>query len=149
VRPSLGTLLRQVYDEMEAAIASVYADRGLTGYRPRFSPAVRALAASEPMAIRDIARATGVTHSAASQTVTQMSRAGFVSLTPGPDARERLVRLTARARAALPLIEAEWQATERAVAELGIPVADVLDQVLRALRRKPFRDRIDSAWPDD
>src|SRR5262249_39135304 len=78
----LGTQLRHVLDLMEADIASVLADLGLADYRPRFSPAVRALAAAGPMSIRELARAIAVAHSAASQTVAEMNRRGFVTLVP-------------------------------------------------------------------
>ncbi|MFI7438629.1 MarR family winged helix-turn-helix transcriptional regulator [Nonomuraea indica] len=134
---------------MDAAIADLYTDLGLPDYRPRFSPVVRALAGQGPMAIRDLADAIGVTHSAASQTVHQMRRSGFVTLERGADARHRIVHLSERTRAALPAIEAEWDATARAVAaleaELPMPLTDVLAATVDALRRRPFRDRIAGA----
>ena len=110
----LGTLLRHVLEEMDADIASVLADLGTPGYRPRYSAIVRALVALGPVPIRDLARATAVTQSAASQTVTQMVSRGFVVLKPGEDARQRVVHLTAKTRALLPKIEAEWAATTSA-----------------------------------
>ena len=67
---------------MDADIATVLADLGTPGYRPRFSPVVRALVALGPVPIRDLASALGVTHSAASQTVAQMAGRGFVALQP-------------------------------------------------------------------
>ena len=105
------------------------------------------------MPIRDLARAVGVTHSAASQTVAQMARAGLVRLEPGTDARQRIVHLTEHARTLLPAITAEWSATVAAVAdletELSVPLGDLIAQALRALDRRPLRDRIDHnlAWP--
>ncbi|MFD0468547.1 MarR family winged helix-turn-helix transcriptional regulator [Nonomuraea thailandensis] len=99
---ALGTLMRHVHELMDGAVADIYAEHGLPDYRPRFSPVVRTLVAQGPLAIRDLARAIGVTHSAASQTVVQMRRSGFVTLEKGADARHRIVHLTGRARAALP-----------------------------------------------
>jgi DNA-binding MarR family transcriptional regulator len=145
----LGTLLRHLHEVMDGAIADHYAERGLPDYRPRYSPAVRALAAHGPMAIRDLAEAIGVTHSAASQTVALMRKGGWVTLEPGADGRQRIVHLTDRTRRALPVIEAEWAATERAVAaldaELPVPLGEVLRAALRALERKSFRQRIEEA----
>jgi DNA-binding MarR family transcriptional regulator len=142
----LGTQLRHVLDLMEADIASVLADLGLPDYRPRFSPIVRALVALGPMPIREIARAVSVTHSAASQTVAEMNRHGFVTLVPGRDARQRIVHLTERTRQALPLIQAEWDATAAAAsqldAELPFPLSELVPAIAAALQRKPFRQRM-------
>ncbi|MDQ7906186.1 MarR family transcriptional regulator [Phytohabitans sp. ZYX-F-186] len=145
-RDAVGTLMRHVLELLDGDVAAVYRDAGLPDYRPRFSPPIRALVAAGPMPIRDLAAAVGVTHSAASQTVAQMTRAGLVELAPGTDARQRIVTLTGRARSLLPAIEAEWAATSAAMreldAELPMPVADLLTAVLAALSRRPFRERI-------
>jgi DNA-binding MarR family transcriptional regulator len=142
----LGTRLRHVLDLLDGDVARFLTDIGLDGYRPRYSPVVRALLARGPLPIRDLAREMGVTHSAASQTVAQMHRAGLVELEPGADARQRIVSLTGKTRALLPKIEAEWVATEEAArrleAELPYPLRDLLDALLEALARKPFRERI-------
>ncbi|MGW0807221.1 MarR family winged helix-turn-helix transcriptional regulator [Nonomuraea sp. NPDC002799] len=143
----LGTLMRHVHELMDGDLAAVHAEFGLPpDYRPRFSPVVRALVERGPMAIRDLAGAIGVTHSAASQTVIQMRRCDLVALEKGADARHRIVHLTPRARTVLPAIEAEWAATEQAVreldAELPVPLAEVLRATLDALERRPFRERI-------
>jgi DNA-binding MarR family transcriptional regulator len=148
---SLGTLMRHVLEEMDGDIASVLADLGAAGYRPRFSPVVRALVALGPVPIRDLAKAIGVTHSAVSQTVAQMRTRGFVVLEPGEDARQRVVHLTAQARALLPKIEAEWSATASAAAELDaelpFPVAELVPAMAAALARRSFRERIvESSW---
>ena len=147
----LGTQLRHVLDLMEADISGVLADLGLPDYRPRFSPIVRALVALGPLPIRELARAVSVTHSAASQTVAEMNRRGFVMLIPGSDARQRVVHLTDRARQALPSIQAEWDATESAAgqldAELPFPLSELVPAIASALERKPFRQRMtESPW---
>jgi DNA-binding MarR family transcriptional regulator len=143
---ALGTLMRHVHELMDGAVAGIYAEHGLPDYRPRYSPVVRTLVARGPLAIRDLAKEIGVTHSAASQTVVQMRRSGFVTLEKGTDARHRIVHLTDRARAVLPLIEAEWAATERAVreldAELPVPLEQLMTATLQALERRNFRERI-------
>jgi DNA-binding MarR family transcriptional regulator len=147
----VGTLLRHLLEEMDGDIATVLSDLGMPGYRPRFSPVVRALGALGPVPIRDLAAAIGVTHSAASQTVAQMCSRGFVTIGPGADARQRVVHLTAKARALLPQIEAEWEATASAGAEmdteLPVPLAELVSALAAALARRPFRQRIiESAW---
>ena len=147
----LGTQLRHVLDLMDGDIATVLGDLGVTGYRPRFSPVVRALVALGPVPIRELATAISVTHSAASQTVAQMRSRGLVVLRPGEDARQRVVHLTPKARDLLPKIEAEWAATASAAAEmdaeLPFPLAELVPAIAAALRRRTFRRRItESQW---
>lgn len=150
----LGTQLRHVLDLMDTDITGVLADLGLPDYRPRFSPIVRALVALGPLPIRELARAVSVTHSAASQTVAEMNRRGFVTLVPGSDARQRVVHLTDRATQALPAIQAEWDATKAAAeqldAELPFPLSELVPAIASALARKSFRQRMtESAWAAD
>ncbi|WDV53172.1 MarR family transcriptional regulator [Streptomyces coeruleorubidus] len=147
---AVGTLLRHVLELLEGDVAKVYEEQGLTEYRPRFSPVVRALLAEGPLSVRDLASTVGVTHSAASQTAAQMARAGLVTHTPDPlDARRRLVGLTPKAHALLPRIEAEWEATVAAMAELdaelSMPLGELLREVAQAVGRRPFRERVAAA----
>ncbi|MFH8371217.1 MarR family winged helix-turn-helix transcriptional regulator [Streptomyces sp. NPDC018031] len=146
-RPELlGTRLRHLLELLEADVAAVYTDLGLAGFRPRFTPVIRVLAASGPAAIRDLAEATGVTHSAASQTVAELVRAGLVAVVPGQDARRRIVRLTPEAERLLPALAAEHTATTAAAiafeAELSFPLSRLVDEALDALHRRPMRERI-------
>lgn len=145
----LGTRMRHVLELLDGDVARVYADLGVPDYRPRYSPVVRALVALGPLSIRDLATAVGVTHSAVSQTAAQMARRGLLTLERGADARQRIARLTARARALLPLIEAEWAATDAAAAELEAELPAALTQVLQAAERavlsRPMRTRIADA----
>ncbi|GAA1674624.1 MarR family winged helix-turn-helix transcriptional regulator [Fodinicola feengrottensis] len=142
----LGTRLRRLLDQLDADVARAGVELGLVDYRPRFSPVVRALVADGPLSIRELAATVGVTHSAASQTVAQMERADLVTLRAGPDARQRIVRLTPKTRRMLPAIEAEWTATAAAMStldeELPYPLTGVVEAVFQALERRPFHDRI-------
>lgn len=130
-------------------VAKIYEERGLGWVRPRYVPVVRALVEHGPMAIRDLAKAVSVTHSAASQTVAQMAKDELIVFTPGEDARQRIVHLTDKARELLPLLDAEWDATEAAAAELeaelSFPLGELLDEVLRAVERRPMVQRIRDA----
>ncbi|SCG36779.1 MarR family winged helix-turn-helix transcriptional regulator [Micromonospora coxensis] len=145
----LGTRLRHLLELLDGDVAAVYADLGLPGFRPRYTPVVRALAAGGPRSIRELAELTGVTHSAASQTVAQMARDGLVTLAPGADARQRIVRLTARAESLLPVLDAEWAATATAArrfeAELSYPLSRLVDEALAALGRRSMRQRVTDA----
>ena len=142
----LGTRLRHLLDLLEGDVAHVYTDLGLPGFRPRYTPVIRLVHTGGPQSIRDLATTIGVTHSAVSQTVNQMRRDGLVTLEPGHDARQRIVHLTDHARAIIPTLDAEWQATTAAArdldADLPYPLTDLVDAALRALGEKPMRDRI-------
>ncbi|MEV4163498.1 MarR family transcriptional regulator [Nonomuraea dietziae] len=142
----LGTRLRLLLDLLDDGVTALYPSLGLEGFRPRFTPILRQLAAEGPASIRDLARAIGVTHSAASQTVAQMAKEELVTLSPGADARQRIVRLTSGAEALLPALDREWAATSAAAAELDAelpyPLSRLVDEALEALRRRPMRDRI-------
>jgi DNA-binding MarR family transcriptional regulator len=148
----LGTRLRHLLELLDGDVEAVYTDLGIQGFRPRFAPVVRVLAASGPCSIRDLARAIGVTHSAASQTVAQMARRELVTLAPGVDARERIVRLTPAAERLLLLLEAESAATTAAAVEfereLSFPLSRLVDEALDALRRRTMRERIAAAAPE-
>lgn len=138
-----------VLDRMDADVARVLADLGITDYRPNFSAVLRFVAENGEVTIRDVARGTGVTHSAMSQRVAQMRRRGLVDLVTGADGRERLIRLTDAARRLTPALDAEWDATAAAFdalnAELTASLSQVLDEMNVALERRSFRDRIADA----
>ncbi|WP_086826995.1 MarR family winged helix-turn-helix transcriptional regulator [Allokutzneria sp. NRRL B-24872] len=139
--------LRLVLAAMDDDIGRLYADRGIDGVRPRYVMPLIRLGHSGPMTIRALAEDLDVTHSAMSQTVSALRREGLVTSVPGADARTRQVRLTERAEELVPFLEAEWRATERAVAELEEELPYALSQAVRdieaALKKRSFRDRIE------
>ncbi len=99
-----------------------------------------------PMTIKRLAEECGVTHSAMSQSVTQMRAAGLVRSEPGADARSRLVHLTPAGRDVVPPLRAEWAATEAALAELedelAYPPSRVAEDLRQAIARRPFSERV-------
>ncbi|GAA1540856.1 MarR family winged helix-turn-helix transcriptional regulator [Kribbella lupini] len=144
---AIGTRLRHLLEQLDGDVAQLYRDLDLADYRPRFSPIVRTLVAQGPLSVRALADAVGVTHSAASQTVAQLTKAGFATQQPSPtDARQRVVHLTPRTEALLPLIEAEWKATTTAMTaldeELPVPLESYLAELQAALTRRPMHARI-------
>jgi DNA-binding MarR family transcriptional regulator len=144
--PSRWRPLHAVLGELDRGIADAYATLGIRGVRPRFSMALMFVDLAGPMTIRRLAEECGVSHSAMSQSVTEMRKAGLVESSPGPDARSRVVSLTARGREVVPVLRAEWDATEAAVAELEaeLPYAPsrLADDLAGAVRDRPFSDRV-------
>lgn len=142
---TLGTLLRHLIDLLDGGVEETYREAGLA-YRPRYTPVVRVLLKGGPSSIRAIADQGGMTHSAASQTVSHMSANGLLDISAGEDARERVVALSAAAEAMVPALKRHWAATETAVraleAEIGAPLADIARDAIDALERKPLSQRI-------
>ena len=139
---ALHALLRRLDDE----IGTVYTDRGIEGVRSRLVYPMIRLAHTGPLTIRELALSLGRTHSAMSQTVTAMRREGLVETEAGEDARTRRVALTEKARALVPLLEAEWRATEESVAEIDDELPHALSAVVveleRVLARRSLRERL-------
>lgn len=133
---------------MDEAIGRLYADRGVSQVRQRFVWPMLRLAHDGPMTIVELSRSLGLTHSAVSQTVSELRRAGLVSSEPATegDRRTRTVALTDEGRALVPLLEAEWRATEAAVRELDdelpYPLSRATDDLVAALGHRPFGDRL-------
>ncbi|WP_445401216.1 MarR family winged helix-turn-helix transcriptional regulator [Streptomyces sp. LE64] len=131
---------------MDAEIEKVYVEHGIQGVRPRFAYPLIRLAHTGPLTIRELAESLDRSHSAISQTVAAMRKEGLVTSEPGPDARTRRIDLTERGRSMVPFLEAEWRATHATVAELDreVPYAmtTVVEEVRRALERRPMRERI-------
>jgi DNA-binding MarR family transcriptional regulator len=145
--PGLGTLLRHLVDLLDGDVEAVYRDQGLD-CRSRFTPVIRHLESAGPSSIRQIALGSGLTHSAISQTVTEMLKKELVTSSPGRDARERIIAFTPAGEALLPRLhaiwEAIWDAADDLSEEIGQPLGQVLGRAIQAVGRRPFRDRIAS-----
>ena len=142
---TLGVLMRHLLDLLDGDVESAYRSAGLD-YRPRFTPVMRHLDAVGGSSIRSLSNSAGITHSAASQTVAEMVKKGLVVAETGEDGRERIIELTARGAALLPLLKVFWSATNSAADELseeiGSSLPEVLSKAIAALEANPFRERI-------
>jgi DNA-binding MarR family transcriptional regulator len=141
----LGTLLRHLVDLLDGDVEQVYREQGLD-CRSRFTPVIRHLESAGPSSIRQIASASGLTHSAISQTLNEMLKKGLVESRPGRDARERIISFTPAGEALLPNLHAVWKgiwaAADDLSEDIGQPLGDVLARAITAVDRRPFRDRI-------
>jgi DNA-binding MarR family transcriptional regulator len=145
--------LRLLQAAMDADIARIYAEAQIDGLKPSFVMELIRLHARGPMTITELAESVQRTHSAISQKVAAMRAAGLVRTTAGPDARSKKVVLTAKARRIIDRLQAEWRATEAAVAEIEAeipyPLSRVVTDIEEALQRKSFRDRIAEKLAED
>ena len=151
-QPGLGTQLRRLVNHLDSAVEEAYRQAGLD-YRARYTPIMRMLIEQGPCTLRTISNHIGISHSAVSQTVSQMASRQLVDVLSATDGRERLVSLSPRARALLPDLEHCWRATARAAAsidaELSFPLSTLLNEALQALERRSFSARLASATRSD
>lgn len=144
--PTLGTLLRHLVELLDGAVEARYVAAKLD-YRPRYTPVVRALLELESASIRVIAQHAGLTHSAASQTVALMTKAGLTRSHVGEDGRERVISLSPRTLAMVPELQRMWDSTNAAAreldSELTMPLSSLVQEAIRALEQRPFGERIE------
>lgn len=131
---------------IDTEIDRLYERLGHTEMRSRFAFPLLRIAHLGPLTIKELAHMSERTHSAMSQTVDAMKRAGLVQPRAGGDARTRLVELTEAGRKLVPLIKLEWQATEAAVAELDdtltASLSPLADELKHALDTLSIEDRM-------
>lgn len=143
--PTLGTLLRHLIELLDGDVQAAYTTAGLA-WRPRYTPILRGLMSLGPAPIKALALKIGISHSAVSQTVSQMSKDDLVELKPGADARERIVALTPKTQAMVPALQRQWAAVNAAAAaldaELSAPLSGVIQEAITALSQRPFGQRI-------
>ncbi|MEU8473180.1 MarR family transcriptional regulator [Streptomyces sp. NPDC029006] len=150
---SLWRPLRLLQASMDADIARIYSEQQIDGLKPSFVMELLRLHACGPMTIAELAESVQRTHSALSQKVAAMRRAGWVRTVVGDDARTRKVTLTDEARRIVGRLAAEWRATEAALAdleaEIPYPLSQVVTDIERALERKSLHDRIAEKLAED
>ena len=132
-------------DLLDGAVSRNYAAMGVN-YRPRYTPVLRALMASEPCTVGEIAVASGITQPAATQTVALMIKDKLIEVGSSDDGRQKLLWLTEHCRLLLPQLQDAWEATAQAAAglddELPAPLSKILAAAIKALARKSFDQRI-------
>ncbi|MEM7678857.1 MAG: helix-turn-helix domain-containing protein, partial [Myxococcota bacterium] len=132
----LGTQLRRLQELLDGELEKVYRMEH-PFYTPRYTPIMKALAAVEPLSIKQIAERSSVSHSAASQTVAKLQELGLVILDVHSDRRSRVVKLSAEGCRLLPWLRTRWQATTRAArrldGELTHPLSVILAEAIERL----------------
>ncbi len=143
--PGLGTLLRHLLELLDGDVEEIYRRQGLS-CRSRFTPVIRLLEREGPSSIRTIAVSSGLTHSAISQTVSEMLKQGLVISEPGEDARERIISFSPAGKALLPQLHALWRAigdgTREISEEIGVPLREVVSRAIQAATERPLRERV-------
>lgn len=142
---TLGTLLRALIGMLDRDVDAFYAERGIP-LRSRYTPVIKALLNRDSATIKQLASDVGLTHSALSQTITQMVKDGLVVATAGDDPRERRIRLSLEGMALLPQILECWRIFERATEtvsqDAGIELMAMAERAISALQERPFSERV-------
>jgi MarR family transcriptional regulator, organic hydroperoxide resistance regulator len=141
----LGTRLRCLLSLLDGDVQTTY-DALAQPFRSRFYPVTILLRESGPLSVNEIARLTGVTQPAVTQTVREMCKRGLLETSSGADRRARQVGLTEAGRRLAEELGSVWAAIARAAealeSELASPLGPLLDQAIAALRHEPFAARI-------
>ncbi|WP_235075744.1 MarR family winged helix-turn-helix transcriptional regulator [Asticcacaulis sp. AC460] len=144
----MGALVRHLIECLDGEVEKSYEAQGLA-WRPRYTPVLRALMELGPASIKTVALKIGISHSAVSQTVSQMTREGLVELRKGDDGRERILVLTAKTQVMVPELQRHWLAVNAAAdqldAELSAPLSSIVREALAALDARRFGERISAA----
>jgi DNA-binding MarR family transcriptional regulator len=150
---SLWRPLRVLLRRMDADIARIYEEVQLDGMKPSYVMELLRLDSLGPMTIAELAASVGRTHSAISQKVSAMRRAGLVRTSAGPDARSKRVLLTRKAERIVGRLAAEWRATEAAIAELEseipYPLSTAVADIEAALERRSLYERLKDKLAQD
>lgn len=149
MKQGLGTQMRHLVELLDGAVEQSYVEAGLA-YRPRYTPVMRALLASAPSSIGEIAAHAGITQPAATQTVALMIKEGLLVASVGKqDGRQKMISLSDAGRAMLPRLQQCWQATAAAAdsldAQLPYPLSETLANAIEALKTESFSERIRKA----
>lgn len=143
----LGELLRYVGELVEQGAEEHYRTMSLS-YRARYTPVLRALHGGA-QTVTDITARTHLTQGAISQTVALLENDGLITRHAVDDGRKSGIQLTVAGQDLVAKLEAHWDATFAAIAELeneiGHPLRQALEVAALALQNQGFSARITAA----
>jgi DNA-binding MarR family transcriptional regulator len=142
-RPSIGLLLRLVYQQYSQAIDAALREAGFDDVRPAAAnvfPFMR----PEGITVSELAELARVRKQTMAQAVDQLERSGYVERRPNPqDQRSRLVFLTKRGASVPPVTHAAAERVERYWTELTSPreLEELRASLLGLLAQLPNNER--------
>ena len=142
---SLGTQLRNLIEKLDSSVEQVYQDYDLA-FKPRYYPVAIILDAHGPLSIKELSAKTGVSHSAMSQTITDMKKTGWLDSFVGEDRRQRKVDFSQNVKQHLPQLKKIWSAVDAAANELNQSLPTPLEETMATLNenlsQQSFYNRI-------
>lgn len=143
----LGSRLRRISDYYLAEINRVYQQLSLE-FEASWFPVFFLLSENSPLSIREISTKMEVSHSAASQLISQLKKKGLVVSEPSKvDARRQDVQLSTQGRQLLSEVLPVWSGISTAMADLESPcgetsLLDHLTLLETALEKEALSARI-------
>lgn len=138
---ALASRLKALSDRSYDLVDQIYREHGIA-LQARWFPVLRLLQQRGPMAVGDIAREVGLTHSAVSQLANKLTREGFLVRQKGGDRRQRVLALAPLAeeelRKARPLWQAMRASVERRIMDTGVDLLSALSQYEASLDERPL-----------
>lgn len=114
---ALGSRFKALSDHLYETADAIYRARG-SAVQGRWFPVLRLLHDRGALAVTEVAREIGQTHSAVSQLATKLKREGWIRIVADrSDKRRSLLALTAKAERALREIKPVWKAIRETLAE--------------------------------
>lgn len=138
----IGTRMRRLQEMLTADADRIYEEAGVK-FRVSYFYAMYALAERGSMAIGEIARLAGFSHSAVSQTVKRMAAEGLLETTAMDDGRQKCVQLTAEGKALVDKVRPIWEDLAAINTEAGASkLLAGIDAIEAAYAEKSLYDRV-------
>lgn len=110
--------LRRLSERMTQDVVTMYKDLNIA-FEPRWFPVFYLLSRKSPIGVVDAAKILGISHPAVNQIAGEMIKQGLVkALKDKTDKRKRLLALSEKGEALLPMLEEIWDDVHRAAREL-------------------------------
>lgn len=143
---AFATRLRRLFEALNRGVSAFYAEAGVD-FEPRWFGLMRLLKARTRLEIGTAAAVLGQSHVAVVQVANILEARGLIRRTASrTDGRRRTLEITAKGRVLCrrlaPLWESVGRATEALLKEAAPDFLKELDELDRALERRPFGERI-------
>lgn len=145
-----GSRLKRLSDTFLSDVNRIYKSHNIS-FDAAWFPVFYILSEQEQVTISDIATRLEVTHSAASQLLSNLQEKGLVkSEVPASDARKKVVRFTPKGKKILDQVLPVWTALQQAMEQLigegahSSKVLEALAEMEAGLAREPLLNRIEN-----
>ena len=140
----IGTRCRRIFGLLSMEMDKIYKAEHVDMSVREF-PIIYCVLNRGPLTIAEIQFLSGLSHSAVSQTVKKLNEKKYLSLTPGDDARSKIVSLTKDGERLVAKLAPVWSRSKEAMAgvisECDTNILEAFDDYETALGRKSFTHR--------